>query len=40
VRQVDVTQITMQLGYQCCDSLIESLHHDDDVTVMLARIPG
>ena len=23
-----------------CDSLIESLHHDDDVTVMLARIPG
>jgi len=23
-----------------CDSLIESLHHDDDVTVMLARIPA
>ena len=23
-----------------CDSLIESLHHGDDVTVMLARIPG
>ena len=23
-----------------CDSLIESLHHDDDVTVILARIPG
>ena len=23
-----------------CDSLIESLHHDNDVTVMLARIPG
>ena len=23
-----------------CDSLIESLHHDEDVTVMLARIPG
>jgi hypothetical protein len=22
-----------------CDTLIESLHHDDDVTVMLARIP-
>ncbi len=22
-----------------CDSLVESLHHDDDVTVMLARIP-
>ena len=23
-----------------CDALIESLHHDNDVTVMLARIPG
>ena len=23
-----------------CDALVESLHHDDDVTVMLARIPA
>ena len=23
-----------------CDALVDSLHHDDDVTVMLARIPG
>jgi len=22
-----------------CDALVDSLHHDDDVTVMLARIP-